>query len=187
MMRKHRLARCPRPASSSYSAAPAASVPDRTLDAVERLLAAGTSRRNVLKALLAAGLAPALAGVGGAAARAEEPCTGADCGCDCGDFACFLRSWGAPVFGLPNGVGAAADGTVYVAESPNRILHFDAEGTRLGAWGSEGSGPGEFISPTGVAVGPDGLVYVADAGNHRIQVFTAEGDYPAGMGQLRHG
>jgi uncharacterized protein (TIGR03663 family) len=45
------------------------------------------------------------------------------------------------------------------------------------AFGVEGSGRGELRSPRGIAIGPDGSVYVADAGNHRIQKFTAEGEF----------
>lgn len=139
----------------------------------------------MLKALTAAALASGLVGIGGAAAPAEEFCAGDVCACDCGEFACFVRSWGSLSFAFPNGVGVAADGTLYVAEFPHRILHYDAAGTRLGEWGSEGSGPGEFNSPTGVAVGPDDLIYVVDAGNHRIQVFTEDGAFQQEWG--RHG
>jgi uncharacterized protein (TIGR03663 family) len=44
-------------------------------------------------------------------------------------------------------------------------------------FGAQGSGEAEFQSPRGIAVGPDGSVYVADAGNHRIQKFTADGEF----------
>ncbi len=44
-------------------------------------------------------------------------------------------------------------------------------------FGSQGSGRGELQSPRGIAIGDDGSVYVADAGNHRIQVFSAEGEF----------
>jgi DNA-binding beta-propeller fold protein YncE len=44
-------------------------------------------------------------------------------------------------------------------------------------WGSWGTAPGEFKDPRGVAADAEGNVYVADTGNHRIQVFTADGDF----------
>ncbi|HPH96247.1 MAG TPA: SMP-30/gluconolactonase/LRE family protein [Anaerolineaceae bacterium] len=90
----------------------------------------------------------------------------------------------------PRGVAFAPDGTFYVADSRNhRIVHFDAAGKQLNAWGSltppsavpEGSLPnpevGTFNEPWGVAVGPDGSVYVADTWNNRIQKFTADGAF----------
>jgi DNA-binding beta-propeller fold protein YncE len=84
----------------------------------------------------------------------------------------------------PRGIAAAADGSVYVADTFNhRIQRFDAGGNLLQAWGSY-SGPdagtaenGTFNEPWGIAVGPDGSVYVADTWNFRIQKFTAEGEY----------
>lgn len=45
------------------------------------------------------------------------------------------------------------------------------------AWGSQGSGPGQFDRPWGVAVDGAGMVYVGDAHNFRIQVFSGTGDW----------
>jgi sugar lactone lactonase YvrE len=47
----------------------------------------------------------------------------------------------------------------------------------IAAWGSNGSGDGQFVTPRNVAVGPDGLIYVADSGNHRIQVLDQNGNF----------
>jgi DNA-binding beta-propeller fold protein YncE len=62
----------------------------------------------------------------------------------------------------------------------------------VGAWGSYGSGPGQFNGPIGVAVDNAGHVYVADARNQRIQKFTADGTfltmwgtYGSGPGQFK--
>ncbi len=44
-------------------------------------------------------------------------------------------------------------------------------------WGAEGSEPGQFLSPRGIGVSPEGYVYVADSQNHRIQKFTATGQF----------
>ncbi len=43
--------------------------------------------------------------------------------------------------------------------------------------GGEGTGEGQLSAPRNLAIGPDGRLYVADSGNHRIQVFTAEGEF----------
>ena len=45
------------------------------------------------------------------------------------------------------------------------------------AWGSQGTGPGEFDTPYGVAVDPAGDIYVSDRYNHRIQKFSSDGTY----------
>jgi DNA-binding beta-propeller fold protein YncE len=84
----------------------------------------------------------------------------------------------------PRGVAVAADNSLYVADSRNnRILHLSATGEQLQAWGTykniaEGEAPGgTFNEPWGVAVGPDGSVYVTDTWNHRVEKFTAEGQF----------
>lgn len=87
-------------------------------------------------------------------------------------------------FNAPRDIATAPDGSLFVADSRNhRIVHLDAQGLFLNAWGGygnvlDGEVPGGlFNEPWGVAVGPDGLVYVADTWNHRIQIFTPEGEF----------
>ena len=87
-------------------------------------------------------------------------------------------------FSSPRDIATAPDGSLFVADSRNhRIVHLDAQGLFLNAWGGygnvlDGEVPGGlFNEPWGLAVGPDGLVYVADTWNHRIQVFTQEGEF----------
>jgi predicted membrane-bound mannosyltransferase/DNA-binding beta-propeller fold protein YncE len=87
-------------------------------------------------------------------------------------------------FSAPRGLALAADGSVYVADSRNhRIQHFSADGALLNYWGTfadsaQGDAPGgTFNEPWDVAVGLDGSVYVTDTWNHRIQQFTADGEF----------
>ena len=40
------------------------------------------------------------------------------------------------------------------------------------AFGSSGTGNGQFNNPFGIAVGSGGNIYVADANNNRVQVFS---------------
>ncbi len=87
-------------------------------------------------------------------------------------------------FQTPRAVAAAPDGSIYVADTLNhQIQMLDAEGQPVLAWGSfgdvaKGTGEaGQFNEPWGIAVGPDGSVYVSDTWNHRIQKFSATGQF----------
>lgn len=87
-------------------------------------------------------------------------------------------------FKKPRSVAVAPDGSIYIADTDNhRIQHFDSNGTIISAWGefadaSQGNAPGgTFNEPWGIAVGPDGSVYVADTWNHRVQKFSASGEF----------
>ncbi len=81
-------------------------------------------------------------------------------------------------------VAVASDGSLYVADTSNhRIQHLRPDGTVLQVWGefadvtqSEAPG-GTFNEPWGIALAPDGSVYVADTWNHRIQHFSATGEF----------
>lgn len=84
----------------------------------------------------------------------------------------------------PRGIDVAPDGTIYVADSRNhRIQQFSPNGNLIRQWGRfanvlEGSAPGgTFNEPWDVAVGADGSIYVADTFNHRIQKFSAQGQF----------
>jgi YVTN family beta-propeller protein len=83
----------------------------------------------------------------------------------------------------PDGLAAAADGTLYVAE----LRPGTANGARVlrrsaGTWdtlASEGAGDGQVIDPAGLAVSADGAtLLVADAGNDRVLRFDAPGTVP---------
>ncbi len=87
-------------------------------------------------------------------------------------------------FNAPRGIAFAADGSMYVSDSRNhRIQHLTTSGEVLQVWGSfadtaQGQAPGgTFYEPWGIAVDNEGFVYVADTWNHRIQKFTADGQF----------
>lgn len=71
---------------------------------------------------------------------------------------------------------------VYVAESRNyRIQIFDNNGSHVFMFGSEGSGPSQFLAPAGIAVDEE-RIYVldqnsSDQGNGRVSVFNKVGTY----------
>jgi sugar lactone lactonase YvrE len=87
-------------------------------------------------------------------------------------------------FARPHDIAIAPDGSLYVTDTENnRIQHLSPTGEALHVWGMFGdvaTGPtdgGIFNQPWGIALGPDGSVYVADTWNHRIQKFTADGQF----------
>lgn len=95
-------------------------------------------------------------------------------------------------FNAPRGIAVAEDGTTYVVDAGNnRVQVFDPSGDFVQAFGSQGSEPGQLASfpgsgqggPGGIAVTGD-RVYVADTWNHRIQVFSRDGEYIAGWGSF---
>ena len=84
----------------------------------------------------------------------------------------------------PKAIAVSPDGTLYISDTfqpPHSAHHAGRE--LLHSWGGfadilSGSAPaGMFNQPYGIAVSAEGFVYVADTWNHRIQKFTAGGDF----------
>ena len=91
-------------------------------------------------------------------------------------------------FAAPEGAALDGAGNVYVADtSNNRIVKLSPDGAVLAAWGSLGSGSGQFNAPNGVAVDADGKIYVADMNNNRIVQLSPDGAVLAAWGSLGSG
>jgi DNA-binding beta-propeller fold protein YncE len=71
------------------------------------------------------------------------------------------------------------DGTFFVADGYGnaRVVKFDKNGKYLTAWGTKGTGPGQFNLVHCVAVDARRRVYVADRNNSRIQLFDENGTF----------
>jgi sugar lactone lactonase YvrE len=82
-------------------------------------------------------------------------------------------------FGRPTDIAFLPDGSFVVSDgyTNTRVVKFDKNGKYLMAWGTKGSGPGQFNGPHGIAADKNGRVYVSDRGNHRIQVFDENGKF----------
>ncbi len=77
----------------------------------------------------------------------------------------------------------ALDRLFVVETLRHRILVFDGDGRRIGAFGERGEGYGELNFPTAVAIDPQGRILVVDALNFRIQIFTSGGEFVRAIGK----
>lgn len=82
-------------------------------------------------------------------------------------------------FNKPTGVALAKSGEIFVSDGyGNRRVHkFSPDGKLMLSWGEEGDGIGQFALPHGVFLDKQDRVYVADRENHRIQIFTKDGEF----------
>lgn len=82
-------------------------------------------------------------------------------------------------FNRPADLAFLPGGTMFVADGyeNTRVVKFDRNGRFLKAWGTKGSGPGQFNLVHGVAVDAKRRVYVADRNNDRVQVFDEHGRF----------
>jgi tripartite motif-containing protein 2/3/tripartite motif-containing protein 71 len=54
-------------------------------------------------------------------------------------------------------------------------------------FGRRGEGRGELVRPIGVAIDTSEMVYVSGVGNHRVSVFTSEGQFVMTFGRRGEG
>jgi hypothetical protein len=80
-------------------------------------------------------------------------------------------------FNGPTDTAITPRGDVFVSDGygNRRVVHFDAQGKFVKAWGEYGGGPGQFCLPHQIVVDSRGLLYVADRNSGRIQQFDQQG------------
>ena len=84
-------------------------------------------------------------------------------------------------FNYPTKMVPDSTGDLYVSDGYRnaRVHRFSPDGRLKFSWGEPGkTGPGQFHVPHSLLV-HEGLVYVCDRENHRVQVFTTEGEHIA--------
>ena len=91
----------------------------------------------------------------------------------------------------PQGVVVSESGEVVVSER-YCISVFSREGKKIREFGSKGSSKGLQFNVLygvayGVAITNDNYILVADSFNHRIQIFTTEGEFVRSVGEKGHG
>jgi len=100
-------------------------------------------------------------------------------------------------FNQPNDVVVGPDGSIYVSDGHDgqgmltnaaiaeglkrgataRVSKFSPDGKFIKSWGKIGVRHGEFRTPHALMFDAKGRLWVADRGNHRIEIFDAEGKY----------
>lgn len=83
---------------------------------------------------------------------------------------------------VPTDVAVGTNGDIYVSDGYGQswVHQYDKTGGYIRSWGGKGSEIGQFNSPHGISVnlrGSEEEIYVADRGNHRVQVFTPDGEF----------
>lgn len=81
----------------------------------------------------------------------------------------------------PTDMAFTPAGDVFVSDGYGnaRVVHYNAEGKFVQAWGKLGSAVGEFSIPHAIVRDSQGRLYVADRNNVRVQVFDAQGQFLA--------
>jgi hypothetical protein len=94
------------------------------------------------------------------------------------------RGWASPTgggmpFNMPTHVLVAPAGEVFVSDGygNSRIHKFSSEGELIKSWGEAGTGPGQFNVPHCTVIDGRGTLYVLDRNNHRIQLFSEDGEF----------
>src|SRR5262245_13248883 len=100
-------------------------------------------------------------------------------------------------FNQPNDVVVGPDGSIYVSDghdaqgmttaaaiadgikrgATSRISKFTPDGKFVKSWGQIGVRHGEFRTPHAMVFDSKGRLWVADRGNHRLEIFDADGKY----------
>lgn len=82
-------------------------------------------------------------------------------------------------FHAPTDIAIAPDGSLFVSDGygNRRVVHLDAQGKFIKAWGTYGSGPGQFSLPHQIVMDSRGVLYVADRNSGRIQLFDQQGRF----------
>jgi len=89
------------------------------------------------------------------------------------------------LFNEPSDIVIAPNGDLYIADghintkSNRRILHLTKDGKFISAFGTPGTGAGQFDNPHSLALDSQGRIFVGDRTNNRIQIFTPGGKFIA--------
>jgi DNA-binding beta-propeller fold protein YncE len=87
------------------------------------------------------------------------------------------------MFNRPTDVAVSpTTGEIFISDGygNSRVHRLDPQGRHILSWGEPGTDPGEFSLPHNLALFGDDRVMVCDRENHRVQVFTLDGEFVTG-------
>jgi tripartite motif-containing protein 71 len=89
---------------------------------------------------------------------------------------------------MPQGLGVLPEGNLVIEDWRNRriVVLNDSDGTPLLIFGGTGLGSARFQNTSGPFVDTHGNIYVAEKTLHRVQKFTARGEWLALIGNTDH-
>lgn len=96
---------------------------------------------------------------------------------------------GATIAGVPSPAGICLTRSgllAVVCRDECRVRVYTLQGELVTAFGSCGSGEGQFATPAGIALDLAGQLVVCDTGNHRLQVFTEAGAFVRIVGEAAY-
>ncbi len=91
----------------------------------------------------------------------------------------FIKEWkeGQGTFYGPRDIVIAPNKQIYfIDQGHTRLVRFDPVTEVFIAWGTDGSGEGQFNESTGITATDNGIV-VSDTGNNRIEIFDFDGKF----------
>ena len=94
-------------------------------------------------------------------------------------------------FSTPSDMAISSTGRIYVVSRANplqpygvRIGICNLDSDYFGDFGGFGLGDGKFVWPAGLAIDRKDNLYLTDEHNHRVTVFTHDGDFQRNWGIL---
>lgn len=92
-----------------------------------------------------------------------------------------VRGEGPDIFDQPTDILVAPDGNIFVTNGhgmgANRVMKLTSNGAFIKAWGSTGSGEGQFDIPHALAMDSQGRLFIGDRNNGRVQIFDQDGAF----------
>ncbi|KAI8493390.1 hypothetical protein Bbelb_287870 [Branchiostoma belcheri] len=98
------------------------------------------------------------------------------------------RLWSSEVrtvYGI-SGVTSDKEGNVLLTDGFKTIQKYNPSGVKILEFGTRGKGKGQLGSPRGVCLDTSGRIIVANYMNHRVDMFTSQGEFVRTIADISH-